>query len=307
MAFGRPYLPLPKRYPAYGAGQNSLDITKTAINLLYTNNLEASPLTMLTLKNLNRTTQLTALAAALLISCSSNASERTAQNDTPAKMDAAVATNVADLASNSATDSDSGAVTTKEEKTEKKMTDSTESAGSETKGAYEAPVRSDKNHIVKLETNHGDMIIELWRDLAPNHADSFLARVKEGFYDGIIFHRVIPGFMIQGGDPTGTGMGSPDKPGYNLDSEFSDEPHHRGILSMARRGSGDASDPQGFNTASSQFFVCHGEARMLDKNYTVFGNLLSGYDALDAIAASKRNSSDRPNEDCTIIKATVVK
>lgn len=242
-----------------------------------------------------------AVAAALLISCTSNASDRQPSADTPEKMDAAVA---AKVAVNNAADADSGAVATEKEKS---MTDSTESAeGKKTEGKYEVAVRSEKNHIVKLETNHGDMIIELWRDVAPSHADSFLARVKEGFYDGLIFHRVIPGFMIQGGDPTGTGMGSPDKPGYSLDAEFSDQPHYRGILSMARRGRGDASDPQGHNTASCQFFICHADARMLDKQYTVFGNLLSGYATLDAIATTKRNAQDKPLEDCTIVKASVV-
>jgi peptidyl-prolyl cis-trans isomerase B (cyclophilin B) len=270
------------------------------INSLHTNNLEASLTTMLTLQTLKNGKTALAVAAAILISCSSAQSERQPNANTPEKMDAAVAENISANSSSSATDADSGAVVTEEKKS---MTESTESKKSE----YEVAVRSEKNHIVKLETNHGDLIIELWRDVAPNHADSFFARVEEGFYDGLIFHRVIPGFMIQGGDPTGTGMGSPDKPGYTLDSEFSDEPHMRGILSMARRGSGPAGDPQGFNTASCQFFICHADARMLDKQYTVFGNLLSGYATLDAIATTKRGAQDRPVEDCVIKKASVIK
>ncbi|MFQ5607836.1 MAG: peptidylprolyl isomerase [Candidatus Zixiibacteriota bacterium] len=185
-----------------------------------------------------------------------------------------------------------------------KMTDAVDS----TAGNYEYPVRSADNHIVKLETSKGDLILELYRDVAPNHADSFYARVKEGFYDGIIFHRVIPNFMIQGGDPTGTGMGDPNKPGYSLNAEFSDLPHERGTLSMARRGAGPANDPKGYNTASAQFFICHADARFLDHQYTVFGHLLSGYETLDAIASTPtKKPGDRPVEDVVIKKASVVK
>jgi cyclophilin family peptidyl-prolyl cis-trans isomerase len=166
-------------------------------------------------------------------------------------------------------------------------------------GKYEAEVRNEKNHIVKLETNYGDLVLELYHDLAPNHADSFFARVEDHFYEGTIFHRVISGFMIQGGDPTGTGMGDPKRPGYTLNAEFSKEKHKRGILSMAR--SNDV------NSASSQFFICHKDALFLDTKYTAFGNLLQGYDTLDKIAAVKKGANDRPLEEVKILKTTVIK
>ncbi len=171
---------------------------------------------------------------------------------------------------------------------------------------YEYPIRDKKNHIVKLETNYGDLVLELYRDVAPNHADSFLARVEGGFYDSLIFHRVIKGFMVQGGDPTGTGSGDPNRPGYNLDQEFSKLPHLRGTLSMARRGGGGPDDPKGYNTASAQFFVCHADARSLDNLYTIFGHLIMGYETLDKIANTKKGPGDRPIENVIITKASKV-
>lgn len=172
---------------------------------------------------------------------------------------------------------------------------------------WEAPVRSADNHIVKLSTNKGDMYLELFHDVAPAHADSFLARIKDKFYDSLIFHRVISGFMIQGGDPTGTGMGDPNKPGYTLNAEFSDISHKRGILSMARRGAGGPEDPQGHNSASCQFFICHADVPQLDGQYTVFGNLLKGYATLDSIASTKTAQANRPVEDVRILSTSVVK
>jgi len=164
--------------------------------------------------------------------------------------------------------------------------------------AYEAPIRNAKNHIVKVESNYGEMVLELYHDLAPIHADSFLARVKDGFYVNTIFHRVIKGFMIQGGDPTGTGMGDAK---YRLKAEFSQEPHKRGTLSMAR-----SADP---NSASCQFFVCHADSPFLNGQYTVFGHLLSGYATLDKIAATKvaGPQGSTPVEQIFIKKTTVVK
>ncbi|HSH00787.1 MAG TPA: peptidylprolyl isomerase [candidate division Zixibacteria bacterium] len=237
-----------------------------------------------------RTYRLTVCTALLALGLTNAAcagkDQREPRADTPAKMDSAMA-----LEDSIAKDAPA-------------MTENAETTATK----YEAPVRNADNHIVKLATNKGDLILELYRDVAPNHADSFLARVKEGFYDGIIFHRVIAGFMIQGGDPTGTGMGDPNKPGYTLNAEFSDLPHKRGTLSMARRGSGGASDPQGHNTASAQFFICHADASFLDKQYTVFGHLLAGYNTLDAIATTKTTKpGDKPVEDVVITKATVVK
>lgn len=137
------------------------------------------------------------------------------------------------------------------------------------------PIRNPKNKFVTLQTDFGNLVLELYHDVAPAHVDSFVARTKEGFYDGTIFHRIIKNFMIQGGDPQGNGSGGA---GYYLKAEFSDLPHQDGTLSMAR-----STDP---NSASSQFFVCLGRNSMtasLDGKYTVFGQLIRGYDALHKI------------------------
>ncbi len=137
------------------------------------------------------------------------------------------------------------------------------------------PIRDENNPIVTISTDYGDMTLELYRDVAPAHADSFLARTEDGFYDSLTFHRIIDNFMIQGGDPQGTGMGNA---GYFLPAEFSDLPHEDGTLSMAR-----SSSP---NSASSQFFIClarNASTSRLDGQYTVFGQLLDGYDVLHRI------------------------
>jgi len=158
--------------------------------------------------------------------------------------------------------------------------------------AKRAPIRNKANKIVTLETNYGKMVLELFHDVAPAHADSFVARTNDGFYNGLIFHRVIKGFMIQGGDPTGTGRGNAP---YNLKAEFSDLPHVEGTLSMAR-----SSDP---NSASCQFFICLARAAHLDRQYSIFGNLLKGYDVLQAIGNVPTGNADRPLKDVIITKA----
>jgi peptidylprolyl isomerase len=124
-----------------------------------------------------------------------------------------------------------------------------------------------------LTLDSGDVEIKLRPDLAPNHVERIAKLANEGFYDGVIFHRVIPGFMAQGGDPTGTGMSGSKEP--NLKAEFSREPHARGVCSMAR-----TNDP---NTANSQFFICLDDATFLDGQYTVWGEVTSGMDAVDAL------------------------
>lgn len=129
------------------------------------------------------------------------------------------------------------------------------------------------NAKATIETSEGSMTLEFFPDKAPGHVKNFIELAQKGFYDGTVFHRVIPGFMIQGGCPDGTGMGGP---GYQIDAEFNDTHHERGILSMAR-----AQDP---NSAGSQFFVCHGDAAFLDGQYTAFGKLTEGDDTLDKIA-----------------------
>ena len=136
----------------------------------------------------------------------------------------------------------------------------------------------------------GDVVIKLRPDLAPGHVERITDLASSGFYDGVKFHRVIPGFMAQGGDPTGTGMSGSDKP--NLKQEFSSEPHVRGTCSMAR-----TSDP---NSANSQFFICFGDARFLDNQYTVWGQVESGMEYVDALPVG-----EPPREPGTIVKATV--
>ena len=124
-----------------------------------------------------------------------------------------------------------------------------------------------------ISLDSGDVVIKLRPDLAPNHVARISELAQEGFYDGVVFHRVIPGFMAQGGDPTGTGMHGSDKP--NHEQEFNSEPHVRGTCSMAR-----AQDP---NSANSQFFICFEDAEFLDGQYTVWGQVTSGMEHVDAL------------------------
>jgi peptidyl-prolyl cis-trans isomerase B (cyclophilin B) len=138
-----------------------------------------------------------------------------------------------------------------------------------------------KKPYATIHTAYGAMKIELWPDVAPKTVENFVKLSKQGFYDGTAFHRIVAGFMIQGGDPLtkdpanaphyGTGG-----PGYTIRAEFNDRPHVRGVISMAR-----SSDP---HSAGSQFFICHGDARFLDRQYTAFGKLVSGDDVLERIA-----------------------
>ena len=140
------------------------------------------------------------------------------------------------------------------------------------------------------EGKTGDVVIKLRPDLAPNHVARITELAQEGFYDGVVFHRVIPGFMAQGGDPSGTGMSGSSKP--NLKQEFSDQPHVRGVCSMAR-----TSDP---DSANSQFFICFDDARFLDRQYTVWGEVESGMEHVDALP-----KGEPPREPGKIMKASV--
>ena len=134
----------------------------------------------------------------------------------------------------------------------------------------------------------GDVVIKLRPDLAPEHVERITTLANQGFYDGVTFHRVIPGFMAQGGDPTGTGMGSSELP--NLKAEFSREPHVRGTCSMAR-----AQNP---DSANSQFFICFDDAHFLDGQYTVWGEVESGMEYVDALP-----KGEPPREPGRIVKA----
>mgnify|MGYP001275924553 CR=1 len=151
--------------------------------------------------------------------------------------------------------------------------------------------------VAVIETNKGNIEIKFFPDKAPGHVENFQKLGNEGFYDGTTFHRVIPGFMIQGGDPNskdpenrqshGTGG-----PGYNIDAEFNDTRHSRGVLSMAR-----SQDP---NSAGSQFFIVVKDSFFLDRNYTAFGEVISGMDVADAIVEVPRDDRDNPIDPVTI-------
>jgi peptidylprolyl isomerase len=132
---------------------------------------------------------------------------------------------------------------------------------------------TDAENTLLLTTETGTVTIKLRPDLAPGHVDRIKELTREGFYDGVVFHRVIPGFMAQGGDPTGTGTGGSKKP--DLKAEFSREKHLRGVCSMAR-----SSNP---NSANSQFFICFDDATFLDGQYTVWGEVVDGMDHVDAL------------------------
>ena len=145
-----------------------------------------------------------------------------------------------------------------------------------------------------IGTTKGDLEVEIFTEGAPKAAGNFLDLAEKGFYDGVIFHRVVPGFVIQGGDPTGTGTGGP---GY----KFADEPfqgdYYRGTLAMANAGP---------NTNGSQFFICLADlAGRLPKNYTIFGQVTKGMDVVDAIAAGRTGSGDRPVEPVKMTKVSV--
>jgi len=148
---------------------------------------------------------------------------------------------------------------------------------------------ADEKLVLTLDS--GDVVIKLRPDLAPGHVERIKELANEGFYNGVKFHRVIPGFMAQGGCPQGTGMGGSSKP--DLKAEFNDEPHVRGVCSMAR-----TSYP---HSANSQFFICFDDARFLDKQYTVWGQVESGMDLIDALP-----KGEPPANPGVIRKASVV-
>ena len=157
------------------------------------------------------------------------------------------------------------------------------------------------NPIVTIEMENGDVIkAELYPEIAPNTVNNFISLVKKGFYDGVIFHRVIAGFMIQGGDPLGKGVGGP---GYSIKGEFTanrfknDLKHERGVLSMART--------MAPNSAGSQFFIMHEDSPHLDGQYAAFGKVIEGIEAVDRIASVRTDYNDRPRTPQVMNKVTV--
>lgn len=158
-----------------------------------------------------------------------------------------------------------------------------------------------QNPVVTFEMENGDIMkAELYPEIAPNTVNNFISLINKGFYDGLIFHRIIRGFMIQGGDPLGNGTGGP---GYEIDGEFSsngfknDLKHEAGVLSMAR-----AMDP---NSAGSQFFIMHKDSRHLDGEYAAFGKVIEGLDIVDKIACVETNMFDMPVEKQQLKKVSV--
>ena len=157
------------------------------------------------------------------------------------------------------------------------------------------------NPIVTIEMENGDVMkAELYPEVAPNTVNNFISLVSKGFYDGVIFHRVISGFMIQGGDPKGTGVGGP---GYSIKGEFTgngfknDLKHDRGVLSMART--------MAPNSAGSQFFIMHQNSPHLDGQYAAFGKIIEGLDVVDKIASTRTDYNDKPRPPQVMKKVTV--
>ncbi len=166
------------------------------------------------------------------------------------------------------------------------------------------PAAPAENAIIK--TSYGEMTVAFWPDVAPKTVENFKKLAREGFYDGTEFHRIITGFMIQGGCPNtkagAKGMPGTGGPGWKLKAEFNEKPHVRGVLSMARSSHPDS--------AGRQFFICHGEARFLDRQYTAFGEVVKGLDVLDRIASVPCSASgserSKPVERIAVESVTVV-
>ena len=172
----------------------------------------------------------------------------------------------------------------------------------------EYSVTDESNPIATIEMENGEkIIIELYPKIAPKTVNNFISLAKSGFYNGVIFHRVIPNFMIQGGDPDGNGRGGP---GYCIFGEFTDNSfennlsHSRGVVSMARRG--DRLNPaSAYNSAGSQFFICVADSEFLNNQYAAFGKVVYGMETADSIVSVQRNSMDKPLTDQKIKELTV--
>jgi peptidyl-prolyl cis-trans isomerase B (cyclophilin B) len=156
------------------------------------------------------------------------------------------------------------------------------------------PVTS-SSEVAVIKTSEGDMVVQFWTDAAPNTVDNFKKLARQGFYDGTTFHRIVKGFMIQGGDPNSKDPAKENSygqggPGYNVKAEFNDHSHDRGVISMAR-----SQDP---DSAGSQFFICLAPVHRLDHQYTTFGKLIRGQDVLDKIGETEvtRNSTGEPSK-----------
>jgi len=159
------------------------------------------------------------------------------------------------------------------------------------------------NEVAVITTTEGTMVVEFWTDAAPKTIENFKTLAKKGFYDGTCFHRVIKGFMIQGGDPLTKDASKEDMwgtggPGYQIKAEFNAHSHQRGVISMARSASPDS--------AGSQFFICHGAPTFLDGQYTTFGKLIKGDDVLEKIGTTSTHPQDRPDKRMGITSIKIV-
>lgn len=173
---------------------------------------------------------------------------------------------------------------------------------------YREMLTNKENPVATIEMEDGGvMLIELFYDTAPNTVKNFISLASKGFYDGLTFHRVIPGFMIQGGDPNGNGTGGP---GYNIFGEFpnndfeNNRKHLRGYVSMARKGN-PYNPPSMYNTAGSQFFICVDDQPSLDGDYAVFGYCFYGMDVADSIVSVRTDANDKPLKDVKIKTITI--
>jgi peptidyl-prolyl cis-trans isomerase B (cyclophilin B) len=199
---------------------------------------------------------------------------------------------------------------------EKKETE----AGKKKEAPPVAKESKDTKEVAVIKTSAGEMVVEFWSDVAPRTVENFKKLAKQGFYDGTAFHRIIKGFMIQGGDPKTKDASKEDEygtgdPGYKIDAEFSDRKHTKGVLSMARNGDprerfGAMPAPQFANSAGSQFFIVHGDAPHLDNRYTAFGKVIKGLEVLDAIADTpvmrKGGESSKPTRRIEIESVKIV-
>jgi len=163
------------------------------------------------------------------------------------------------------------------------------------------PIATDLVAVIK--TSAGEMVLEFWPDVAPKTVENFQTLAKKGFYNGTAFHRIIKGFMVQGGDPLTKDASAQNRwgtgdPGYKIKAEFNDKSHVRGVISMARSQHPDS--------AGSQFFICHGNPSFLDRQYTAFGKLIRGDDVLEKLATCRTATQDRPVERQNVESITIV-
>jgi cyclophilin family peptidyl-prolyl cis-trans isomerase len=229
-----------------------------------------------------------------LIACSPAREETTSITTTTETTETAVTTDTTATTTDTASTSTTSATTT-----DAAATATTATAGKP--ASQEKSMSQSQEKVAEIKTSSGDIHIRFFPDVAPNHVKNFIDLAQKGFYNGTKFHRVIPGFMIQGGDPNtisgdptswGTG-GSPTR----LKAEFNSIPHRRGVVSMAR-----SNDP---NSASSQFFIVVADSTFLDNNYTVFGQVTKGMDVADKIVSAPRGAQDRPNNPTSIQSITI--